>query len=170
MDTVLPNPGFVVEPSEILSSRSRREITKRVKDAQEGSGCVTPAESGGESFIKTARPRWAIRKIGERRHPFEPPKDIRSGANIPENGDEGTAQSGVGVASYKALQRAGVIHAEGGSGERVTAKVEGHTGAEHRSSELIGENTGIARGGRSEVAKPPGKVDGARYGTSANTN
>ena len=167
---ILPCPGFGVEPSEIPSKCGRGGITKRSEDEQEGVGGIPPAEASGKHPIEAASPRRAIREIIERRHPLEPPENVRTGNNIPENSDEGTAQRGGGVTAYEALQLAGIIDAQSGGSEPIAAQVNGHTSAEHRGGEFVREDARITSGDGRKSAKPRGQVDRARQGTRAKTN
>ena len=169
-DAIPPCPGSDVEPSEIRPKSSRGEITKRGEDAKEGIMGITPTETSGEHPIEAASPRRAIREVSERRHPLEPPKDVRAGTNVPKNSDEGTAQRGGRVTTYKTLKCAGVIEAEGGSSKTVAPQVDGHTGAEHRGGELVREYARISGGDGRESAKPCGPVGRARRSTRAETN
>ena len=103
VDAVRPCPGFDVEPSEIRPARSGGKVIEGSEDSQEGIGGAPPAEAGGDHPIESAFPRRGIRKIRDRRDPLEPPENVRTGTDIPKDGNEGAAQRGRRVATYEAL-------------------------------------------------------------------
>ena len=170
VEAVLPCPGFGAEPLEIRPKRGGGKIREGRKDAYGRVRGAPPAKTGGERPIKSARPRRAIREIRERRGPLEPPKNVRTGANIPEDGDEGAAHRGGRVAAYKALQRAGIIDAQRSGGEPIATQVDGHTRTKDSGGKFVGEKTRIASRDGRESTEPRRKVGGSRRRARAKTD